>query len=190
MYSPDQRNVFPGTICRPSRSISRRDMKFDVLLREIIADHADEIDRPEEARADRRIAGRAAEQIGMLLHGSFDGIECDGTNDEDRHGGDLAGGTPEPQGETEGTFFVLRSSFFVPRSLPPSAFWRRSLGRRTELEKRRTKNQEPRTPYAFTPDCGSAVTVLHAICCSSGLSSGLSWSSPGSLSFNPTGETR
>ncbi|WP_208734701.1 hypothetical protein, partial [Corallococcus praedator] len=56
-----------------------------VGLGEVIADDADHIDGAEEAGADGGVTGGAAEEVGVFFDGGFDGIERDGTYDEDGH---------------------------------------------------------------------------------------------------------
>ena len=56
-------------------------IKLDVFFRKILADNADQFDRREEARGDGGMAGGAAEQARVFPGGSFDGIECGGTDD-------------------------------------------------------------------------------------------------------------
>ena len=57
----------------------------DILLGEILADHAHEVDRGEEAGRDGGVAGRAAEEPGIFGRGGLDGVECGGADDEDAH---------------------------------------------------------------------------------------------------------
>jgi hypothetical protein len=59
--------------------------KFEFGLGEILAHDADEPDWREKTRPERRVTRRAAQQIGMLFDWSFDGVECDGANNENRH---------------------------------------------------------------------------------------------------------
>ena len=56
--------------------------ELDVLLRKILTDDADEIDRREEAGRHSCVGSRAAEQVGALLKGSLDGVEGDGAENE------------------------------------------------------------------------------------------------------------
>ena len=84
-YSPDQRNVFPGTRCTPSASILRSFQNSNSDCGKIIADYSDEIDRRKKTRADRGVGSGAAEQIGVFLDRGLDGIERNGTNNENGH---------------------------------------------------------------------------------------------------------
>ena len=59
--------------------------ELEFAFGKIIADHADEFDRRKKTRAERGVGSGAAELIGVFFHGGFDGIERDGTNDENGH---------------------------------------------------------------------------------------------------------
>jgi hypothetical protein len=57
-----------------------------VVFGKVLPDDADEFDGREKARADGGVTGRTAEQVGVFLHGGFNGVESDGTNNKYRHG--------------------------------------------------------------------------------------------------------
>ncbi len=86
----------PHVFARPTEGFALRDLQagevdvaaleiLEVRWWEVVADDADHVHRREKARTDRRVRSGAAEEIGVLFHRSFDGIERDGTNDEDGH---------------------------------------------------------------------------------------------------------
>ena len=76
---------FPGHALHAFRVDLARFPEVEFRRRKIVADDADEFHRRKKARAERGVGSGAAEQVGVLLHRSFDGIERDGTNDENRH---------------------------------------------------------------------------------------------------------
>ena len=86
----------PGVFARPAKRFPlhalhaadvdlARFPKVKFRFRKIVADHADQIHWRKEARAQRRVGGRTAELIGVFFDRRFNGVECDGTNDENRH---------------------------------------------------------------------------------------------------------
>lgn len=86
-------HVFP----RPAKRFTRLDLqaikvdltgpeKIDVRGREIFADDPDQLDWGKKTGPDSRVRSRTAKEVGMLLHWSFNGIESNGSNDENRHG--------------------------------------------------------------------------------------------------------
>ena len=85
-YSPDQRNVLPGTRCTPVASMLRDLPKLKFRFGKIVAHHADQLDRRKKTRAHRGVGSGTAELIGVFLDRCFDGIERDGTNNENGHG--------------------------------------------------------------------------------------------------------
>ena len=78
-YSPDQRKVFPFAI-----DLARLP-KLEFGFGKIITHDTDKPDWREEACTERCIGSRTTQQIGMLLHRCLDRIECDGTDNQQRH---------------------------------------------------------------------------------------------------------
>src|SRR5687767_10099785 len=86
----------PGVFARPTEGFAghalnafRIDLarlpKIKLRRRKIVAHDADQFYGRKETRAERRIGGRSAQEIGVFFYRSFDGIEPNGTNNEDRH---------------------------------------------------------------------------------------------------------
>ena len=86
----------PHVFSRPAKGLSRNNLqpvevdaaafqKLDVLLGKILTDNSDQVDRTEIRCCDSPVGGRAAQEIGMLLHLSLDVVEGYGTDNEDGH---------------------------------------------------------------------------------------------------------
>jgi hypothetical protein len=60
-------------------------IEAQVSLREILADHADELDGGKEARGHGGVAGRAAEEARVMGLGCFDGIQSRGADNKNTH---------------------------------------------------------------------------------------------------------
>jgi hypothetical protein len=84
-YSPDQRNVLPATRCTPSASMLRDFQKSNSDSGKSSPTTPTNFTGREETRAKCSVGRRAAQLVGVFLDGSFDGVECDGANDENRH---------------------------------------------------------------------------------------------------------
>src|SRR5437773_3539613 len=87
----------PRIFARPAKSFSvyplhafaldlSRLPKLEFRFREVIPHDTDKPDWREEACAKSRIGSRTTQQIRMLLHRCLDRIECDGTDNQQRHG--------------------------------------------------------------------------------------------------------
>jgi hypothetical protein len=63
--------------------------EVEVLLLEVAADDPDQVERPERARGGREVGRRAAEDVGAAVGCGLDRVVGQGSDDEERHGGDL-----------------------------------------------------------------------------------------------------
>ncbi len=84
-YSPDQRNVFPAICCTPVASMLRDFQNSNSDCGKIVTHHADQLDRRKKTRTHRGVGSGTAKLIGVFLDRCLDGIERDGTNDENGH---------------------------------------------------------------------------------------------------------
>jgi hypothetical protein len=60
--------------------------EIKVFAREIVPNDAHKVHRGKEAGSHGGVAGRASEKVCMFFKRGFDGVECDGSNYEYRHG--------------------------------------------------------------------------------------------------------
>jgi len=96
---------------------------IDVFLWEIVSDDAHEVYAGEETGADRSVTGRAAEQVGVFGDGSLDGVECDGTYNENGHGACLFG-IREGEGGVERAATLTRCNGEIRNSKSENEGWR------------------------------------------------------------------
>ncbi len=73
------------TRCTPVASMLRDLPEFKFRFGKIVTHDSDQLDRCKKTRADRGVGSGTAELIGVFLDRCFDGIERDGTNNENGH---------------------------------------------------------------------------------------------------------
>ena len=94
-YSPAQKNVLPsGTRSTSAMLVPRVASTVEVLVAEVGADAADDVNLVEERRREREVRGGAAEHPLALAERRLDRVERDRPDDRDAHARSTSAGAP------------------------------------------------------------------------------------------------
>ena len=119
-----------GNPLHPFRIDLARLPEIELRGRKIVAHDANQFYRRKETRAERRVGGRSAQEIGVFFYRSFDGIEPNGTNNENRH---IRNQRSQIRGRRHNVFFAERAYSAASRacSKPETITTRRAPAART-----------------------------------------------------------